>query len=300
MFKLWSESNPEKKEKISPDLGIRSWNELSRADKDAILSYFQAKNWLKLLDQSITPAITHLMEEYKKEVYCPAALAVAQGRNRDDPHRDNLYWHDFKKAAYRDFIEMWQRKEDVVYEMLSVYAQDLSKRDAENFKKFQKCFNDIFRKFSLNVLMTPRGLVPVQAKEITEDIYIPVFESLRDPKWEPVDAALSGAFESYRKENYEACITKLNNVVQAFLQILVHEKVGKGDISKLIPEAKKRGLIPDSTFTAEFVAIFEKHLGRERAQKSDAHPKQKEASPEDAKFLMNLVMVVLQYWVQAQ
>lgn len=298
MFKLWSESHPESKKRINPDLGIRSWDELSRQEKDAVMEYFQAKGWMKANDRSISAAVRHLMEEYKKEVYCPAALATDRARNRDDFRGPDLYHYDFQESARRDFIEVWHRGKDVVYDMLSAYAQDLSQRDSNNFKKFCACFNDIFRQFCLDVLITEDGLMPFQAEEITEEVYVPVFKLLNDAKWKPVNDELSGAFENFRKGSYETCITKLNNVVQAFLQILVHGKVGKGDISKLIPEAQKQGLIPTSPFTAKFVDVIEGHLGRERAQKSDSHPKQEEASAADAKFLMNLVMVVLQYWLQ--
>ncbi len=36
MFKLWSEQNNEAKKLLNPDLGLRSWDDISHEDKDKI------------------------------------------------------------------------------------------------------------------------------------------------------------------------------------------------------------------------------------------------------------------------
>jgi len=36
MFKLWSEKNKNAKDLLKPDLGLRSWNDLSEEEKDKI------------------------------------------------------------------------------------------------------------------------------------------------------------------------------------------------------------------------------------------------------------------------
>ncbi len=153
-------------------------------------------------------------------------------------------------------------KQDIVYELVTIYAwnlidedelQGIKESDSEESRKlsldraynqnncsfddFAKCFNDIFEQFSINVMLTRNALIPRQDVIITNEIYEPVLTFLSDPKWEPVNRDLKDAFKDYRlktDQGYSSCVTHTISALQAFLQLLVYRKTGKGEIGALI------------------------------------------------------------------
>jgi hypothetical protein len=76
-----------------------------------------------------------------------------------------------------------------------------------------------------------------------------------------VNRDLGDAFKDYRlktEQGYSSCVTHTISSLQAYLQILVNKKIGKGDISSLILEARKSGLIQNDKFT-EFSRILNQY-----------------------------------------
>jgi len=96
------------------------------------------------------------------------------------------------------------------------------------------------------------------------------------PKWKEVNKLLSDAFEEYRRntpQGYSNSVTNIISSVQAFLQLIVNGKTGKGDISQLILEAQKKALIPNDAFTEQMFKTIESIWARERQQTGTPHPK---------------------------
>ncbi len=247
-------------------------------------------------DQEITKAISILKEKYKRQNLCPNTLRVQVGTNSFDPYRET----QLGKAAYIDFESIWlEKEENTVYELISHYAKGQNESyDKGKFARFCARLNDIFEDYSINLEITKNGLMPKQDKKISKEIYEPVFEALSDQKWKAVNDEICKAFEEYRNKKNGNCITRTSNITQGFLQILVHGKTAKGDISKLIPEAREKGMIPDNSFLNEFIKQIEKYSAKERSEKSGAHPSTKTATEKDARFLLNLTMVTIEYWLK--
>ena len=65
------------------------------------------------------------------------------------------------------------------------------------------------------------------------EVYLPTLKSLADPKWAPVCSDLDSAFKSFQlksKEGFSRSITYAVSALQAFLQVLVHNKIGIREI----------------------------------------------------------------------
>ncbi|MBK8611875.1 MAG: hypothetical protein IPL84_18575 [Chitinophagaceae bacterium] len=226
--------------------------------------------------------------------------------------------------AINDFYQifMWQ-EENVVLELLSLYCKSLIdegekmffrfKRDNEKdavfqnekrqfelqrFVDFAQDLNEVFTDFGLDIYLTQNGFIPKQDEKIVTEIFEPVIKCLADTKWKEVNNILTDAFVEYRKntpKGYSSCVTHTVSAIQAFLQILVLGKTGTGDISKLITQAQKEGLVPSDMFTKEIFKTIESVMMRERQETGDAHPKKDYASERNAKMVLNLAMVFIQH-----
>jgi len=145
------------------------------------------------------------------------------------------------------------------------------------------------------------GFIPRQEEKIISEIYEPVLNILSDPKWEIVNRDLSDAFKEYTKheeESYSHCITHAVSSIQAFLQIVVNNKIGSGNIDSLVKEAINKELIPKDPFSIKIFNGIQSILMKYRQEYSDAHPKREYANEKTAKLVLNLVMIFLQHTLQ--
>lgn len=327
MFKLWSKIKKGAKNELAPDLGLRSWNDLAGKEKLIIWKYL---NWYffesnksigskweffgdyqekELKQKRIFRSIAALNKLYKAKNYTPSFL--------DDFDLD---------SACTDFRHIFLNySENVVLELLSLYCRFILAERAEEtpwrneketekefglrtkewrlepFNNFAKVLNEVFQDFGINVHLTRSGFVPRQDQKIITGIYEPVLSVLSDPKWKEVDTLLEDAFDEYRKntpQGYSNCVTNVVASMQAFLQIIVYGKTGKGDISKLISEAQTNGLIPNDFFTSRIFENLGSILARERQETSIAHPKKQYANEKNARMMLNLAMVFIQHCIQ--
>lgn len=163
---------------------------------------------------------------------------------------------------------------------------------------FAKNVNEVFNDFSLNLYLTRQAFIPKQDTKIIQDIYLPVLSFLSSPKWEKVNNHFRDAFKSYANKDYSDSIASTVSAVQAYLQILVNGEVGKGNISLLISKALKASLIPDDSISKQVFNNIESIFAVERQEKSNAHPRIKEADEATARVLINLSMVFIQHCMQ--
>ena len=116
-----------------------------------------------------------------------------------------------------------------------------------------------------------------------------------------VEELFNSEFPEYRKnspQGYSNSVTNTISAVQAFLQILNTGKTGKGNISPLIVEAQKKGLIDDDSFTKQIFDNIESIFAKERQETSIAHPKKGYATEQNARTILNLAMVFFQHCIQ--
>lgn len=317
LFKLWSSNNPDAAINICPDLGMREWNDLSSDEKRKIWAHFFNKGWFNK-SNLVFYTIKNLNERYKRKSYGERLL------NHGGPHF--ITGRYFKpcclETTLNDFEDIFlHENQDVVYEMLSLYVlssidissiQNIDESDDENIKeeilyrayriadKFADDFNDIFEQFSLNVVLTRNGIVFRQDKKITEEIFVPVLSYLSGKKWSPVNRDLSDAFRKFQEktpQGYSGCITHAISALQGFLQIMVHDKTGKGDLSNLIPEAQKSKVIPSDAFSTKIFKDIQSVLMQKRQESGDPHPKKEYANERSAKLVINLIMIFIQHCI---
>ena len=314
-FKLWSELNPEAKKELKLDFGIRSWNLLDTEEKEKIWKhleypyFFRTKDSLgrtyfdfydsdKSYENGVGGSIFLLNKKYKAEIYAPN------------------FFNDSKiSSACIDFYTIFIKEdENLVFELLSLYCSVLINDDGntENesedqqkkwivFDEFAKDLNDVFTSFGINVILTRQGFIPRQEEKIDKEIYVPVLNFLSHTKWEEVSKLFSESFDEYRRHTssgYSNSITNTISAVQAFLQIEVYGKTGKGNIKQLIAEGQKKQVLPDDSFTRKILNFLESIFAEERQEKGIAHPKKEYATEKSARTLMNLSMIFLQHCIQ--
>lgn len=338
MFKLWSDMKSQAKESLQPDLGLINWNDLNGGHKSKIWQYmeyyFFDRNIKTKTDSfsgsctkyysfsgditnreikqnSIIVTINELNERYKVQSYGKAYLDQATLNSACD---------DFSRIILNE-------DEDVVMETLSIFAKNLYeiskkkeyiyKKEGEGeedfkireingryyyFDKFANRLNEVCLQFGIRYHLTRDGFVPRQEDKIIEDVYEPVIKILSNPKWKAVNDSLADAFCEYRKNTslgYSNTVTNAISSIQAFLQILVNGSVGKGDISKLIPQGQKTGVIPKDFFSIKIFENMEAIFARERQETSTAHPKKQYATEKNARLILNLAMIFLQHCLES-
>ena len=181
------------------------------------------------------------------------------------------------------------------------YQKRLQNWRWEDFDKFAKILNEVFNDFGINLYLARQGFIPRQEEKIIKEVYEPVLSYLSHTKWKEVSKLLSDSFDEYRKntsQGYSNCITNNISAIQAFLQIIVIGKTGKGEISKLIMEAQKKSLIPNDFFTQKIFENIESIFARERKETGIAHPKKEYATEKNARTILNLAMVFFQHCIQ--
>ncbi len=335
MFKLWSESNSDAKKSLKPDLGLRDWDSLTQNQKYLIWKYLEIHFFNK--QETIQWSPTSYQNEKCFEFYDPCAYikrsSVYQSINsmmieyKAKNYTENYLEDNTGYAACKDFILIYEEGEgNVVLELLSFYCRALikeyqdefyreknineseieyekEKKNAQwiNFDEFAKDLNGVFTDFGLNVHLTRSGFIPRQDEKIIKNVFEPVLQCLSDSKWKEVNQLMVDAFSEYRKntkESYSTCITHIVSAIQAFLQITVFGKTGKGDISNLITTAQKSNLIPSDNFTSDIFKPIESTLMRMRQEKGIPHPKKEYATEKDAKLVLNIAMIFIQHCIQ--
>lgn len=310
MFKLWSEKNSEAKKLLSPNLDLRNWDELSHEEKDKIWHFL--KNWFSKEDSNrVLFSIINLNEIHKSRSYASFTLK--------DFSRQNAFL-DFKNIFFEQnqhvVLEIFScfcesvlnerqnehRRNYINYKTEEEYIEKITEWRFEEFDKFANRLNDIFEHFSINLVLTRGGFIDRQDSKIINEIYVPVLNFLSLQKWNDVNRELSDAFKEYQtktEHGYSNCITHAVSALQAFLQILVNEKIGSSNgINNLIKQAQEKALIPTDRFSSEIFKNIESILMRERGKTGDAHPKQEYANEKNARLVLNLIMVFIQHCIQ--
>ncbi|MFA5031679.1 MAG: hypothetical protein WC614_01545 [bacterium] len=318
LFKLWSINNPNAIKNICPDLGMREWSALGPDEKHKIWSYFSNKDWFTK-SNCVFYTIENLNERYKRKSYGQGLLK--HGGPHFNVHNNGIKYFESccLKVTLDDFLLIFlNENQDVVYEMLSLFVlqnvntfsiENIDESDEEAKKeeiinlaykkadKFAEDFNDIFEQFNLNVVLTRNGIVFRQDKKITEDIYIPVLTYLSGKKWGPVNRDLSDAFRRFQEktpQGYSGCITHAISALQGFLQILVYDKIGKGDLNDLLSEAQRKKVISSDAFSTKIFKDIQSIIMQKRQESGDPHPKEEYANERSAKLVLNLIMIFIQ------
>jgi len=181
------------------------------------------------------------------------------------------------------------------------YQKRLQNWRWEDFDTFAHCLNEVLNDFGINLYLARQSFIPRQEEKIIKEIYEPVLSYLSHPKWKEVSQLLSDSFNEYRKntpQGYSNCVTNVISAIQAFLQIIVNGKTGKGEISKLITEGQNRNLIPNDFFTKKVFENIESIFARERRETGIAHPKKEYATEKNARTILNLAMIFFQHCIQ--
>lgn len=330
MFKLWSELNQKARKELKPDFGLRSWGELSEEEKYTIWKYLERH----FFDKNIREKRGFMGEveeryyqffgdrydiEKKQERVYITILRICEVYKAQNYAPTYLEHKNLNSACYDFYAIFSQKSENVVLELLSTFAwiilnerkdKEITRKDEESdeayskrletwrfadFHAFASRLNEVFDDFSLNVNLTPLGFTPKQDSKIEEEIYKPVLKKLSNSKWKEVSRDLSDAFDDYRNKDYSGSITHTISAVQAFLQVLIHNKTGKGAISDLLKTAKKKGYVPADDFGGIYFEQVESHLARTRQDKGDPHPKKEYATEKNARLVLNLAMVFFEH-----
>lgn len=325
MFKLWSETNKEAKDELRPDFGFRSWNELDADDKEKIWSYLWEKWFFDTKKDDFDAFFSS--EEYtddqkkdksKKLNRISTVLDVLNRKYKAKVYARNFLDNRSIYTALKDFYSIYLvSTENVAFELLSIYAQKLiieredglqQKEDEsgeefekrnneykwEEFDDFSEDLNDLFDHFGIYVLLTRQDLIPKQDKKIIEDIYQPVLKMLSHDEYKESDDMIKSAFRNFRSGDFEKVIQNSINSMHAYLQIKISKKIGKGNFKTLLREAEKEKIIPSGELITNLYANIESFLARERKDKTPVHPSKGKSTSDDALFVLNLTMVVLQ------
>ena len=310
-FLLYGENDPKVQERIQETLPWRSWDALSREEKEIALQ--ELKNYDILSNENaILEAIFFLNKKFLRKLY---------GRRLHSCPKRNVII--LREEATYDFHEIFlTQKSDVVLFMLSVFAEKFINQ--ENIRQAEKSDNDkdrekyikwafakfdnlqihlnhIFNQFYINQVLTRNGFIPRQDEKVLDQIYIPTIKCLSDPKWSLVNSDLENMFQDYRNGDYQETITKAHSVIHRFLQISLNKehKNSKGELGKLFQEAKREDIISDNIFVVGIINTIQSFISSERATGSTAKPASKNVTPSDALLVMNTVMIFLQYCLKA-
>ncbi len=312
-FHIYGKDNFQIEELIQPKLDLRNWEDLTKEEKEIMLLQLSNNGWIKDYSTEILRAIKDLNYLFLRE--CPGKRLHKTPPKKEDRRSYGTLDYDQIRAATEDFKDIFLNKtsEALIFRMLSKFAEeyidyqqykwaeqetekgkinDYIEKAFEKFDRLANCLNHIFEQFAINALLTREGIIPRQDQKITEDIYVPVIQLLSNPEWKAINEELKSSFDNFHNKKYEDCIAFAHNVVQGFLQILIHGEYGKngsGELARLFAEAKTKGYFNDDfDFFKNFFSAF-------RANKSTSKPKKQNATANDALLMLNVVMIFLQH-----
>lgn len=336
MFKLWSQSNPKAKKELKPDFGFRNWNSLNKGEKHKTWKFlesyfFDRQKRTRYVRGGGREAYYEFNEKEnsdekeRKQQRIYISIMVLNRKYKAKSYARYFLENGTLNSACSDFYEIYmEQDEHVVMELLSLYSKVLISERAdriinrkddeieqeyqkrlqnwkwEDFDEFCADLNEVFTDFGIDLYLTRLGFTPRQEEKIVREIYEPVLSYLSHPRWKEVNGLFSDSFNEYRKntpQGYSNSVTVTVSAIQAFLQIVVNGETGKGEISKLIPEAQKKDLIPNDFFTQKIFTNIESIFARQRQETGIAHPKKEYASEENARIILNLAMIFCQHCI---
>jgi hypothetical protein len=180
-------------------------------------------------------------------------------------------------------------------------ADHLKLKDGEQwgeFDNFARKLNEVIADFRINVHLTRSGFLPRLEEKIMQGIYEPVLKILSAEKWREVNDHLRDAFAEFQKntdQGFSICLTNTVSALEAFLQILVNGKTGKGQIAELITKGQRRHLIPEDSFSQSGFKNILSVLMTERQKFSIAHPKKEYANAMNCQLILDLTMVFIRH-----
>jgi hypothetical protein len=160
----WSKLNSDALKLLSPNLGIRSWDEVSLQQKEIMWQNFISEDWFGQ-NLETYQAVSQFNEKYKAGDFCSHLQKHRQMAHKGSKIKERplgtfgqFVPNCCEEAAQKDFEHIFcSQKQDVVYELISLYVLVLehtfSARDETAFKNY---FNDISNQFGLNVLFNPK------------------------------------------------------------------------------------------------------------------------------------------------
>lgn len=286
-YKFWSKNSKIIDTKLTPDLGLRSWNDLDIHERGRIWKHLKFH-----FDESdsapylVYRTVFKLNELHKYHAY---------GRN--------LLERGDVKDAQLDFYQLItgsESDENVALQLISIFGWFILEENIPDFVKFADHLNDVFKQFGLNVLLTKEGFMPRQELYITEKIYEPVIELLSSSDWEKTNTELRMAFNGFKKstpEGYSECVTHSISTLESFLQQITAQNA---TFDPLIKDAIKRKLIPNDEFSKYMSDNLASVLARARMDFGNAHPKKTYPTAEQSLMVMNLVISLMQYFMTAK
>lgn len=300
-FKRWTEQNPQTFSEMTPDLGIRSWNDIEAEQKTQIWAHIRNKGWFQA-----DPLLSRVVHEFN-ETYRTLNVCTAVTQHGGRHYNEYSGMRSDEDCCFNPSLEDFQfifhnLDQGTVYELLSFYISELETTHVYGYnnaeKSFANLFNELSDQYGLNVFVGEDSLVIKQDKKIVEEIYKPTLSYLSDPKWAPVSRDLGAVNNAYLKgtpEEYSRSITLTISALQAFLQILVRGKTGKGSIPELIKEGQKSQVIPNDLFSTKILSDINSTLMKERQEKGDAHSKTEYANEKSARLVLNVAMIFIQH-----
>lgn len=338
-FQTWSKINQDVVRALKPPSGSVSWDKLTALDKNKIWQYLYPDYFFDKTPRYNEQASSfgQRVQEYVFQGD-PQQQQIRRVRILWAVHQLNLTFkkesfgeHTLESVSWfngcLDFHTIFMTKtDDAVLELLSLYCKGLLTIDRptdygypnetksafqkrlqqsrlQEFDAFAATLNEVFDQFGLDVYLTRQGFMPMQEKKIIEMVYTPVLSFFTGSQWKEVNDLIAFSFTEYEKKTsagFSICITTTVAAIQAFLQLLMHGKTGKGEISKLIPEAQKLKKIPSDPFSVTIFNNIESIVARERQDKSVAHPPQSIAEEKNALLMLNLAMVFFQHCIVAK
>lgn len=323
MFKLWSQTSSTILIKLKPNLGMRSFTDLSLDEKELLWQYLHYYFFDRFETEIDKKFLGEYSERQKKETRIFHTIGALNEKYKSKTYAKNFI-KDFEfNSALEDFLHIFLfEEEEVVFELITLYCKLILKEredekpyredsmSDEEFDKFTiewkhedldnfaERLNVVFGDFGIKVYLTRDGFIPRQDEKIIKEIYEPVLKYLSDKKWSKVNDHLSKSFKDYQEKKYSTSITNCISAIQAFLQILIRNSIGTGNITELIKEAIKRNKIPNDSFSTQIFRNIDSIFAKDRHLKSDAHPTLVKADEKSARLVLNLAMIFIQHCIQ--
>lgn len=331
-FKLWSQVNPESLSDLKPTIQMRSWDKLNEQEKHIIWKHMEGYFFDKERQSegdgwgNVTYHFQFSggrSDQEKKQDRIIFSIAMINKKYKVKNFTPNFLEDGNEYTACLDFVEIFMHSQsNIVFELLSFYCkfmleetkdefpyknegespEDYKKRTDElrfmGFDLFSKDLNENFIDFGIDTMLTRQGFVPRQDEIIMTNIVSPTLIALSGEKWDKVNEHFIAAFRLYKDHDYSSAITHSVSALQAFLQIQVTNNIGKGNISTLISEGAKKGVIPNDHFTLTIFQNIETILARERQEMGIAHPRLKNPKESNCRLILNLTMIFIQHSLQ--
>ncbi len=291
-MKRYKDQNIKEYRKHNIAASLVCWDSIDTQTRADILGRLIAKGWFHPLTNSYSSYTQQ--DSFKRMVECMHKIKMDYLSFKDfvPPTEKSIY----KKTEIGQALQgIFTSIEDFAfYDFISLYINTLTDEEQECFIKD---LNNFFQQLGVNKIITKDFIMPRQSEEIQKRVIEPIFKLLQSDSFSKINNELAEGLQAYIKKDYSSFILCSINALVSTLEYLATGEITqkRNTFNKSLAELRKDGKVTERIIN--LLKAINSYIEIERKEKTKAHTSEIKATEQEALFIFNLVMSVIQFLI---